>query len=117
MEIPMNVCKPSVEANHTLGEQEPIIVVNDVTEALTEQPVGCKRRNAALTSDAADVAGSSGELFSDLLARSKAARTGWDRSKPGREGRRDRGVASSALGPSPPGRASSVLPLKGPETA
>src|SRR5450830_1921921 len=73
-------------------------------------PVGCKRRNAALTSDAADVAGSSGELFSDLLARSRAARTGWDRSKPGREGRRDRGVASSALGPSPPGRASSVLP-------
>jgi hypothetical protein len=34
----MNVCKPSVEASHTLGEQEPIIVVSEVTEALTEQP-------------------------------------------------------------------------------
>src|SRR5450759_2341702 len=50
-------------------------------------PVGCKRRNAALTSDAADVAGSSGELFSDLLARSRtfsSEQRGWFSARVGR---------------------------------
>jgi hypothetical protein len=44
------------------------------------QPVGCKRRNAALTSDAANVSDRPRELFDDLPSRSIAARPRWDRT-------------------------------------
>jgi hypothetical protein len=50
------------------------------------------------------------ELFEHLPNRSKAAWTRWDRSRPRREGRRDRGRSSSARGAEAPGGTSSVLP-------
>jgi hypothetical protein len=38
METPMKISEPPLEANHSRGEQGPTIAVNEVTEALTEQP-------------------------------------------------------------------------------